>query len=82
MRYLALSSLIWLTCAACSDDDPDAPQRTPDSGTSAERKDAGRTVDASTQGRSDAGVVESGALPRPGLPRPPNGLPVELRPPR
>ena len=75
MRYLALCSVLWLCCAACEDEDAHVDQHAephvhdkPD-----QVKDAGTGKDA---------AVGSSSTLRPSLPRPPKGLPPELRPPR
>ena len=78
MRYLALCSLLVLCGAACKDDDPHVdPSVQPD-------KDAGAKPksDAATQAPKDAGAAPTESTLRPSLPRPPQGLPPELRPPR
>ena len=82
MRYLALCSLLVLCGAACKDDDPHVdPNAQPDAGGVSPNKDAG-SKDASAQDRKDAGVTPTASSLRPALPRPPKGLPPELRPPR
>lgn len=87
MRYLTLSSLLWLCCAACADDDANATTRprsgetSPDAGTTSPSKSDAGNGDKT----KDAAAADSSAsrLPRPGLPRAPGkGLPADLRPPR
>jgi hypothetical protein len=85
MRYLTFASLLCLCCAACKDDDPHVdPNKQPDSGSENRDKDAGTKPagDASIQDPKDGGATPAASSLRPGLPRPPNGLPPELRPPR
>ncbi|HET8938522.1 MAG TPA: hypothetical protein VFN67_33990 [Polyangiales bacterium] len=72
MRYLALCSVLWLCCAACKDEDAHVDQHSHNGPSDEHPKDAGPSKDA---------AVSSSTL-RPSLPRPPKGLPAELRPPR
>jgi len=79
MRYVALCSLLVLCGAACKDDDPHVdPNAQPDAG-EVQNKDAG--TKPSADAGKDAGTAPTSSL-RPSLPRPPQGLPPELRPPR
>jgi hypothetical protein len=77
MRYLALCSLLVLCGAACKDEDPNAK---PDTGSDGRDKDAG-TKPLGDAGK-DASTSPTQSSLRPSLPRPPSGLPPELRPPR
>ena len=81
MRYLALCSLLVLCGAACKDEDAHVdPNAQRDSGTESRDKDAG-TKPSGDAGK-DASTAPASSTLRPGLPRPPTGLPPELRPPR
>lgn len=77
MRYLVLCSMLWLGAAGCDDEDAHVDQHA--DGHPHDSKDAGS--DAAT-GSKDAGTAQATGLSRPSLPRPPKGLPPELRPPR
>lgn len=74
MRYLALCSVLWLCCAACEDEDAHVDQHSGSHPHDEQHTDAGPA--------KDAAVSSSSSTLRPSLPRPPNGLPPELRPPR
>lgn len=79
MRYLALCSLLMLCGAACKDEDANAK---PDSGSESRDKDAGAKPSGDAGAGKDASAAPTESTLRPSLPRPPTGLPPELRPPR